>query len=249
MGHFTGTAPTCADEAPTPGTPAVGVLTRRPGTDVYQPQEDSHLLRDELRDHDVSGVRVADLCTGSGILALEAALLGARSVLAVDSCPAAVTAAATLCLDAPCPVQVELDDVTALTGYGLFDFLTCNPPYVPTPADPAEVRAAGPSHAWDAGTDGRDVIDRLCATAPALLSPGGTMLLVQSEFTGVTATLDALRRAGLSAEVARTRYIPFGPVLTSRATWLETTGLLESGRRVEELVVIRADKPGTGIRR
>jgi release factor glutamine methyltransferase len=32
-------------------------------------------------------------------------------------------------------------------------------------------------------------------------------------------------------------------VLTSRAEWLEETGRLEAGRREEELLVIRADKP------
>jgi len=83
----------------------------------------------------------------------------------------------------------------------------------------------------------------LCATAPQLLAGGGTLLLVQSEFAEPRSTLAALASAGLDAEVVAYQWIPFGPVLTSRAEWLEETGRLEPGRREEELLVIRADKP------
>jgi release factor glutamine methyltransferase len=51
-----------------------------------------------------------------------------------------------------------------------------------------------------------------------------------------------LRASGLSAEVVAAQEIPFGPVLTARARWLERTGRLRPGRRLERLVVIRADK-------
>ena len=52
-----------------------------------------------------------------------------------------------------------------------------------------------------------------------------------------------LSAAGLDAEVVAWQWIPFGPVLTSRAWWLEETDRLDPGRREEELLVIRADKP------
>ena len=69
------------------------------------------------------------------------------------------------------------------------------------------------------------------------------MLLVQSEFAIPRQTLAALAESGLDAEVVAYEWIPFGPVLESRAGWLEDTGRLEPGRREEELVVIRADRP------
>jgi release factor glutamine methyltransferase len=69
------------------------------------------------------------------------------------------------------------------------------------------------------------------------------LLLVQSEFAGPRQTLAALASSGLDAEVIAWQWIPFGPVLLSRAQWLEETGRLEPGRREEELLVIRADKP------
>src|ERR1044072_2760295 len=48
---------------------------------VYRPQEDSRLLIDTMeRSPVVVGRRVVDLCTGSGIIAIAAAELGAASV-------------------------------------------------------------------------------------------------------------------------------------------------------------------------
>ncbi len=101
----------------------------------------------------------------------------------------------------------------------------------------------GPASAWDAGYDGRLVLDPLCGTVSDLLAHGGSLLLVQSEFADPRRTLAALSSAGLDAEVIAWQWIPFGPVLTSRAEWLEEIGRLDPGRREEELLVIRADKP------
>jgi release factor glutamine methyltransferase len=59
----------------------------------------------------------------------------------------------------------------------------------------------------------------------------------------VQQSLDCLRSTGLRAEVIASEWIPFGPVMTERAAWLERVGLVRRGCRQEELVVIRADKP------
>jgi release factor glutamine methyltransferase len=45
----------------------------------------------------------------------------------------------------------------------------------------------------------------------------------------------------LKASVFGRQRVPFGPVLMARAQWLERTGRLKRGARMEELVVIRAD--------
>jgi release factor glutamine methyltransferase len=121
-----------------------------------------------------------------------------------------------------------------------------NPPYVPTPpfGDTEMISSdAGPSWAWNAGPDGRLVLDPLCGSVSNLLCDGGSLLLVQSALAGVEQSLDTLRLTGLYAEVVSSQWIPFGPVLTARADWLEEAGLLRRGCRQEELVVIRADKP------
>ncbi len=207
---------------------------------VYLPQQDSRLLVDTLkRTVEVAGRSVLDLCTGSGFVAIAAARLRASVVQAWDVCPEAVRHSRRAVVDARVQVDVRLGSWERSVGHRRFDVVLANPPYVPV--GPGQAPVAGPAWAWDAGPDGRLVIDPLCAAAPELLADGGSLLLVQSEFTGVTESLAALRSGGLHAEVAARQRIPFGPVLTSRARWLEDVGLAPIGCRDEELVVIRAD--------
>jgi release factor glutamine methyltransferase len=214
--------------------------------DVYAPQQDSHLLIDVMEETGLAlGRRVADLCTGSGVVAIRAAEQGAATVTALDICPRAVRCARANILAAGVDVDVHLGSWTRAVEFGPFDAVVCNPPYVPHNADgdaediPAHV---GPHWAWNAGFDGRLVLDPLCRTAPALLDDGGTMLVVQSEFSGIDSSLRALRDVAMEAEVVAEQWIPFGPVLSARARWLERVSRLEPGRRDEKVVVIRAEK-------
>jgi release factor glutamine methyltransferase len=213
---------------------------------VYAPQHDSQLLVDALRRCAVAeGRRVLDLCTGTGILAVAAAQLGASSVSAFDICPRAVHCSRTNAQSLGVDIDVRMGSLSDALACGPFDVVLSNPPYVPVgPESDAELipAYAGPAWAWEAGRDGRLVLDPLCAAAPALLSDGGTLLLVQSELADVEQSVAALRAGGLHTEVVLWQWIPFGPVLSSRATWLTDTGRLRAGHREELLVVIRADK-------
>lgn len=214
---------------------------------VYAPQEDSLLLIDVMEQTGLArDRRVADLCTGSGVVAVAAAEQGAAQVSAFDISPTAVRCARMNASAAGVDVMVHRGSWARAAEFGPHDLVVCNPPYVPhDPSldDPAPELNAGPSTAWNAGYDGRHVLDPLCEKAGDLLAPGGTLLIVQSEFAVPRQTLAALAAAGLDAEVVAYQWIPFGPVLSSRATWLEDTGRLQPGRREEELLVIRADKP------
>lgn len=212
---------------------------------VYAPQHDSELLIETM--HQAGrhpGGRIADLCTGSGVVAINAAVAGAGFVMAFDVSMSAVRCARANALAAGVDVDVRHGNWSRATEFGPFDLVLCNPPYVPEPpaGDDEVIPAhAGPPLAFDGGIDGRRVLDPLCSAARKLLAPGGTLLLVHSEFSGTEASLSALRSAGLNAAVVARRHIPFGPVLTARARWLERSRGLEPGRRVEQLVVIRAD--------
>lgn len=214
---------------------------------VYAPQEDSQLLLDVIEKTGLAvGTRVADLCTGSGVVAIGAALQGAAEVAAFDICPRAVRCARSNAATVGVDIDVHLGSWARAVEFGPFDLVVSNPPYVPhdPAADDASIPVhAGPPRAWNAGPDGRLVLDPLCAAAPSLLADGGTLLIVHSEFSGPRQSLAGLAAAGLDAEVIAYQWIPFGPVLTARAPYLEEAGLLEPGRREEELVVIRADKP------
>jgi release factor glutamine methyltransferase len=214
---------------------------------VYPPQNDSQLLIDTLHKAQLArGRRVLDLCTGSGVVAIAAAELGAASVTAFDICPHAVRCSRGNAVGAGVVVDVREGSYSGALDYAPFDVIVSNPPYVPTPpAGDTKVIpiTAGPARAWDAGVDGRMVLDPLCESAAGLLGPGGSMLLVHSALSGVEQSLKSLRSTGLRAEVVASQWIPFGPVLSARAGWLEVTGQIKRGCRTEELVVIRADKP------
>ena len=212
---------------------------------VYAPQYDSRLLVNALAQTGmVAGRRVLDLCTGSGVVAIAAARLGAGSVIAFDICRRAVRCARMNASTAAVDIDVHRGSLADALACGPYDVVVCNPPYVPT-GSVAETIPMGiaPVWAWNAGDDGRLLLVPLCESAPGLLTRGGAMLVVQSEFSGVERSLSSLRSVGLDAEIIVWEWIPFGPVLSARARWLEAAGMLPNGRREEELVVIRADKP------
>ena len=214
---------------------------------VYPPQHDSQLLIDTLEKTELAqGRRVLDLCTGSGVVAIAAAEFGAASVTAFDICPHAVRCSRGNAVHAGVVIDVREGSCPGALDHAPFDVIVSNPPYVPTPpAGDTEVipMTAGPARAWNAGVDGRLVLDPLCESAASLLAAGGSMLLVQSTLSGVENSVNALRATGLDAEVIASQLVPFGPVLSARVGWLEVTGMIQKGCRTEELVVIRADKP------
>ncbi|WP_244178599.1 HemK2/MTQ2 family protein methyltransferase [Streptomyces rubellomurinus] len=215
-------------------TPANMLLIRPPG--VYRPQGDTELLVSCVRRERLDGdSRVLDLCTGTGAVALAAAHEGAR-VTAVDLSARAV---ATAWLNARLHrsgIRLRRGDLLAPVTAGTFDLITANPPYVPAARTR---RGHGRGLAWDAGPDGRLVLDRICREAPPRLARGGVLLVVQSSLADVPATLAALGAAGLRTAVTARRRQAFGPVMTARAALFERLGLISPGDRWEILVVVR----------
>ncbi|MEU6979255.1 MULTISPECIES: HemK2/MTQ2 family protein methyltransferase [unclassified Streptomyces] len=211
-------------------------MIRPPG--VYRPQGDTALLLESLAREPLGpGARTLDLCTGTGVLAVAAARRGAEATASDISLPAVAAARSNARLHG-CRVRVLHGDLAAPLAGERFDLVTVNPPYVPARTPTAPVR--GRRRAWDAGHDGRLLLDRICRIAPELLARDGVLLLVQSSLSGIAASLTALYAQGLRAHVSARRVQRFGPVMAARAGWLERGGLVEPGTRAEELVVIRA---------
>ncbi|MFC5906710.1 HemK2/MTQ2 family protein methyltransferase [Streptacidiphilus monticola] len=215
------------------------LLITPPG--VYRAQADTELLLAALEEEPLpSGAAVLDIGTGSGALAVAAARRGA-AVTAVDvSWPALASAVLNGALHGR-RIRARHGDLLRPVVGRRFDLVLANPPYVPAPTPLSSARGA--ARAWDAGPDGRQLVDRICAHAPAFLRPGGVLLLVHSDLCGVERTCAALRATGLRAAVVARVTQPFGPVMRARAEWFERQGLIEPGRREEELVVIRGVRP------
>ncbi|OBG01723.1 methylase [Mycolicibacter sinensis] len=212
---------------------------------VYAPQQDSHLLIETIESSGLARAsRVLDLCTGSGVVAIAAAEMGADSVTAFDICPRAVRCSRDNARASGVDVEIRHGPWTGALGCDPFDLVVSNPPYVPSPRHGSAIPAAGgPEWSWNGGVDGRIILDPLCRSAGTLLRSGGSFLLVQSALADAGRSLKVLRDGGLDADIVASRWIPFGPVLSARAGWLERTGRMPRGCREEQLVVIRADKP------
>ena len=88
---------------------------------VYAPQEDSWLLVEAMKRTPVEGRRVLDLCTGSGVLAVAAAQLGASNVMAFDICPQAVRCSQANATAAGVGIDIRMGTVSDALACGPFD--------------------------------------------------------------------------------------------------------------------------------
>jgi release factor glutamine methyltransferase len=204
---------------------------------VFRPRPDSWMLARHLCARVHPGAHVLDLCTGSGAIAVAAARCGAGRVTAIDVSRRSVATARINARLNGVRVRALRGDLFAPVAGERFDAIASNPPYLPAEDD--ALPAHGPARAIDAGTDGRVLLDRICARAAEHLRPGGAVLLVHSDLIGVEQTIAALEAAGLRVDVLERRRGRLGPLLTGRAPLLEARGLLAPGEREEEMVVVR----------
>jgi release factor glutamine methyltransferase len=214
-------------------------LVTLPG--VFRPISDTWLLARALdREPLPAGARMLDLCSGSGALAIRAALGGRdRDVTAVDvSRRATLTIRLNAALNGV-RVRAVRGDLFDAVGGERFDAIVSNPPYVPAPTD--ALPTSGPERAWDAGRDGRALLDRICADAPGHLRPGGVLLVVHSSLLGLAPTTAALRAAGLYADVAASERGPLGPLMRAR----RAAGLIDPSVEHEDVLVVRGRNPAS----
>jgi len=129
--------------------------------------------------------RLLDLCAGSGCigLAIAANVPSCRIVLADNSDRALAICRANMLRNnlSRNITAIEADALeTPPALLGAFDVIVCNPPYIPTrdllSLDPS-VRDYEPVTALDGGPDGLYFYRAIATNWPALLKPGGCLIL------------------------------------------------------------------------
>ena len=153
------------------------------------PRQDTEILVEEAMRHLVDGMRILDMCTGSGCILLsllkysnecegigvdisEKALEVAR-----ENAARLQLSAAFLAGDLFAPLESLEAERTVRGGrHGvLFDMVVANPPYIETGVIAAlmpEVRAHEPLAALDGGEDGLSFYRRITTQAPAYMQRG-----------------------------------------------------------------------------
>lgn len=152
---------------------------------------------------DLRGLSVAEIGTGSGILALAAARAGAALVVAVDINPNAASSAADNAdlngySGRVLPVCCNL--LSGIAPRPLFDVILSSPPSFPgKPRDVAD-------RAWFAGPDYRDIYE-MFGQAWQRLKPGGRFYLLLSSDSDLGILGNAIARSGFRASLVGERSI------------------------------------------
>ena len=154
---------------------------------VYQPEADTYLLLDAALREVRAGDRVIEIGTGSGLIASR--LGSSARVVATDINPHASRSAHER--------GVEVVRADLFSGIkGPFDLVLFNPPYLPT--RPEERVDDWLEYALDGGENGRVVIERFIAEVSRVIAPGGRVLLLVSELTGLTETNNLFSQQGFT---------------------------------------------------
>jgi len=172
---------------------------------VYEPAEDSFLLAEQISKENLLGKKVLDLCTGSGIQAVIAALQGAE-VTAVDINPKACENVSLNAKKLGVWKKVRVSEGNLFDRVeGKFNLISFNPPYLPAD-EIKDIRV-------EAEDDGRALIDRFLNTVDAYLFDDGKALMIQSSLSNLNKTLKNAEKNGLKAIVIGRKKVFFEEIL------------------------------------
>lgn len=177
---------------------------------VLIPRLDTEVLVEKVLKTVRPGMRILDMCTGSGCILLsllheEESLKGVGADISPDALDVARRNSVQLGLDERAEF-VRTDLFEAIPGDEKFDIIVSNPPYIRSDVIPGlmeEVRAHEPLLALDGHEDGLFFYRRIVREARSCLKPGGR-LFFEIGFDQGDALRELLTEAGYK-DVAITR--------------------------------------------
>ncbi|MEW6961135.1 peptide chain release factor N(5)-glutamine methyltransferase [Trueperella pyogenes] len=190
-------------------------LESLPGVFIVRPETEQVVEAALSEIRQITDPLVADLCTGSGAIAISIATETNARVIAVElSAPAFACAARNNARYGSLVTLVHGDAREELGEYaGCFDVVVSNPPYVaPWHALSAEVRQDPDLALFGGGPDGLDIPHALVERAHLLLREGGILIMEHGDEQGAALRMRA-RECGFVD-------VSTGQDLTGRDRWL-----------------------------
>jgi S-methylmethionine-dependent homocysteine/selenocysteine methylase/SAM-dependent methyltransferase len=189
---------------------------------VFQPTQGSFLVWKHLFKAGVGkGKRCLDVGCGTGILAIQLALNGAREVDAIDIQPEAVANTMTNAFRNSVAERVrgKVTDLYTFVPEQRYDVVVAS--VYQMPVDPeGEITGHRPADYW-----GRNLLDHLLSNLPLFLSDGGVAYVLQISLLGQRRTAELLAERGMACRVIDFSFFPFTAVFREN---------LEQIRRVEK---------------
>ncbi|MEP3047253.1 MAG: 50S ribosomal protein L11 methyltransferase [Roseibium sp.] len=187
---------------------------------MFAPSEYTSMLLSFLQENvkQISDRNVCEIGTGNGVVAVQAALLGARSVTVSDVERSALDAVS----ESFCQLPSDAADLRCLLGplwqpYGAirFDLILANLPHFPTPA----LTLPGRLPSWSmGGADGRSLLDPFLEGLPRHLAPGGMAVFTHNCFVGIEQTRTHLLAHGLSLRTCQETIVHLSPLKVAALT-------------------------------
>jgi release factor glutamine methyltransferase len=135
---------------------------------IYQPREDSYLMKEYIEGLNLEGKKCLDMGTGSGIQAQAMLKSGAEKVVAADINPEA---------SEKVPEEAEFVESDLYENIDeKFDFMAFNPPYLP------EEKEIERDEIWNGGKNGIEITEIfLDESKKYLKSEGSTVIILSSK--------------------------------------------------------------------
>ena len=163
---------------------------------IYEPREDSELLRNVIKEY--SKGFVLDMGTGTGILAQEAAKT-ADTVLAVDINKKAIEY---------CKNNIKNEKITFKQSdlfeniKEKFDLIIFNPPYLPEDKKAKDI-------SLDGGKRGYELIEKFLKQAKKHLKSNGKVLLLYSSLTNKEKIQQIIKENNYDSKIIKTKKLFF----------------------------------------